>query len=52
VGVFAPLKDPAYVAKVRIVDDGATIGWPSSADIDLVMLYFWATGRKRVDFEG
>lgn len=51
VGVFAPLKDPAYVARVRIVDDGATIGWPSSGDIDPVMLYYWATGRKLVDFE-
>ena len=52
VGVFAPLSDPAYVARVRIVDDGATIGRPSSADFDPVMPYYWATGRKLVDFEG
>jgi hypothetical protein len=52
VGVFAPIKDAAYVARVRIVDDGATIGWPNSADIDPVMLYYWATGRKWVDLVG
>ena len=49
-GIFEPLKDPAYVAKVRIIDDGVTIGWPNSADIDPVTLYYWVTGRKLVDF--
>ena len=51
-GIFEPLKDPAYVAKVRIIDEGVTIGWPNSADIDPVTLYSWVTGRRAIELEG
>jgi hypothetical protein len=44
-GVFAPLRDPAYVAKVRVDEDGGTIAWPNEADIDPVVLYHYVTGK-------
>lgn len=40
-GVFAPLKDPAYFARVRI--DLGAIAWPNDVDIDPETLYHWAT---------
>lgn len=44
-GVFAPLKDPNYFARVRIEPDGGTICWPNEADLDPVVLYSWITGK-------
>lgn len=38
-GVFEPLKDPAYFAKVHVNPDLGTICWPNDADIDPVVLY-------------
>ncbi len=35
-GVFAPLADPAYVARVTVDPDLGTICWPNDADVDLV----------------
>lgn len=49
-GVFVPLKDPAYFARVRIEADGGTICWPNQADIDPVVLYSWVTGKAIPDF--
>jgi hypothetical protein len=44
-GVFAPLKDPAYFARVRIEPEAGTISWPNDADLDPVVLYSWVTGK-------
>lgn len=30
--VFAPLRDPAYFAQVRLNDETGTIEWPNGAD--------------------
>jgi len=49
-GVFAPLADPAYVARVRVDRDAGTISWPNDADIDPVVLYSWVSGRPIPDF--
>ena len=38
-GVFAPLKDPATFARVRIHPDLGTIVWPNGADLDPDVLY-------------
>ena len=44
-GVFEPLADPAYFAKVRVNPDSCTIAWPNEADIDPLVLYSWVTHR-------
>lgn len=49
-GVFAPLKDPAYFARVRVDPDGSTICWPNQADIDPLVLHSWITGQPIPDF--
>jgi hypothetical protein len=51
-GVFAPLKDPGYVAKVRVDDEGDTICWPNDADIDPVVLHHYVTGKPLPDWAG
>jgi hypothetical protein len=43
-GVFAPLRDPAYFAKVRVDPDLGTITWPNGADLDPDVLYGRITG--------
>ena len=48
-GVFAQLKDPAFVAKVYVDEDGGTIAWPNGADIDPVVLYHYVTGKPMPD---
>ncbi len=32
-GVFEPLQDPAYFAKVRVDDEMGTVVWPNGADV-------------------
>ena len=44
-GVFAPLRDPAYFARVRVNPELGTIYWPNDADWDPVVLYSRVTGR-------
>ena len=44
-GVFAPLRDPAYFARVRVNPEVGTICWPNDADWDPVVLYSLVTGR-------
>ena len=44
-GVFAPLKDRAYFAQVRVNPDIGTICWPNDADLDPDVLYAVITGE-------
>ena len=44
-GVFAPLKDPTEVAKVRVDSEIGTVCWPSGADLDPDVLYSAITGE-------
>jgi hypothetical protein len=48
-GVWAPLRSPSYVRRVRV--DFGTIAWPNDADIDPVVLYFALKGVPLPDFE-
>jgi len=38
-GVFEPLKDPAYFARVMVHQESGTIVWPNGADLDPVILH-------------
>jgi hypothetical protein len=38
-GVFEPLKDPAYFARVSVDEDAGTIAWPNGVDLDPDVLY-------------
>ena len=38
-GVFAPLRDPAYFARVRVDPELGTVVWPNGADLDPIVLY-------------
>jgi hypothetical protein len=44
-GVFAPLRDPAYFARVRVNPELGTICWPNEADWDSLVLYSLVTRR-------
>ena len=44
-GVFAPLRDPAYFARVRVNPDLGTLCWPNDADWDPLALYSLLTRR-------
>ena len=44
-GVFAPLKEPAEVAKVRVDPEIGTVCWPNGADLDPDVLYSILTGE-------
>ena len=43
-GVFAPLRDPAVFAQVRIHPDLGTVAWPNGADLDPDVLYAELSG--------
>ena len=38
-GVFAPLQDPTYFARVAVDPEAGTLVWPNGADLDPDMLY-------------
>ena len=38
-GVFAPLRDPAFFAQVRVEPELGTIAWPNGADMAPETLY-------------
>ena len=44
-GVFAPLRDPSYFARVRVNPELGTICWPNGADWDPLVLYSLVTRR-------
>lgn len=44
-GVFAPLHDPAYFARVRLNSELGTIFWPTGADLCPDVLHGWLTGE-------
>lgn len=44
-GVFAPLRDPTYFARVRVNPDLGTVCWPDGADWDPLVLYSLPTRR-------
>ena len=44
-GVFAPLVDPAQVARVTVDAALGTIAWPGGLDIDPLVLYAAVSGR-------
>lgn len=43
-GIFEPLRDPAWFARVRIHRVTKTIAWPNGADICKDVLYAAVTG--------
>lgn len=43
-GVFAPLRDRAAFASVRVDADLGTVVWPNGADLDPAVLYSKVTG--------
>lgn len=50
-GVFQPLQDPDYFARVAVDSEAGTLVWPNGVDLDPDMLYEAAhsitTGRDR-----
>ena len=46
-GVFAPLQNQAFFARVTVDREAGTIVWPNGADLDPDMLYEGATGSPR-----
>lgn len=44
VGVFEPLRDPAFFSQVRVDPDAGTIVWPNGADLDPLVLHSKVTG--------
>lgn len=47
-GVFEPLRDPAYFARVRVDPGLGTVCWPNGADLDPDVLYGRVTGNPVV----
>jgi hypothetical protein len=45
-GIFTPLNNPDYFAKVRVNHDLGTIQWENEADLDPVVLYARITGQE------
>ena len=43
-GVFAPVKERAFFAQVRVDPEAGTIVWPNGADLDPLVLYSQVTG--------
>lgn len=46
-GIFEPLLDLDYFAKVAIEDGGGSICWPNGADIDPLVLHGWVSESTR-----
>lgn len=50
-GVFAPLQDPKYFARVAVDTDAGTLVWPNGADLDPDLLYEAANPRADVEVQ-
>ena len=50
-GVFAPLQDRAYFARVHVNPEVGTICWPNGADIDPDVLYSLVAGEPIPSFD-
>lgn len=44
-GVFAPLRDPARFAEVRVHPELGALYWPNGADLDPDVLYAKISGK-------
>jgi hypothetical protein len=44
-GVFEPLRDPAYFARVCVDPELGSVTWPNGADLDPDVLYARITGE-------
>ena len=44
-GIFTPLEETEYFAKVSVNSDIGTIVWPNGADVDPEVLYSRVTGK-------
>jgi Protein of unknown function (DUF2442)/Domain of unknown function (DUF4160) len=45
-GVFEPLSDPEYFARVRLDAELGTISWPNGADVAPETLHLWVARRR------
>jgi hypothetical protein len=45
-GIFKPLKDETFFAKVAVNPEWGTIFWPNGADLDPDVLYSMVTGEE------
>lgn len=44
-GVFEPLRDPAFFARVTVDPEIGTVVWPNGADLDPLVLHEAVTGK-------
>ena len=45
-GVFQPLRDPTYFARVELDPQLGTISWPNGADIAPETLHLWVSEKR------
>jgi len=45
-GVFEPLRDPAYFARVELDRELGTISWPNGADVAPETLHLWVAQQR------
>lgn len=50
-GALEPLGDEDYFARVFVIEEAGTIGWPNDVDLDPDVLYSLATGAPLPTFE-
>jgi Protein of unknown function (DUF2442) len=46
VGVFEPLRDPAYFARIELDHELGSIRWPNGADVAPETLHLWVAGER------
>ena len=47
-GVFEPLRDPEFFAKVELDSELGTICWPNGADVAPETLHLWVSEASRL----